>query len=42
MEANMLAAYYDTAEDTSERLDNLFIQNCPSLQTAKRSMMLLQ
>ena len=33
--ANMLAAYYDTAEDTSELFDNLFIQNCPSYQKHK-------
>ena len=35
MVANMLAAYYDTAEDTSELFDNLFIQNCPSYQKHK-------
>lgn len=35
MAANMLAAYYDTAEDTSELFDNLFIQNCPSYQKHK-------
>lgn len=35
MAANMLAAYYDAAEDTSELFDNLFIQNCPSYQKHK-------
>ena len=37
MAANMLAAYYDTAEDTSELFDNLFIQNCPSYQKHKNN-----
>ena len=35
MGVDMLAAYYDTAEDTSELFDNLFIQNCPSYQKHK-------
>ena len=36
MAANMLAAYYYTAEDTSELFYNLFIQNCPSYHKHKK------
>lgn len=35
MAANMLAAYYDDAEDTSELFEHLFIQNFPSYQEHK-------